>query len=144
MSRKYRQRGYQDDNSQSQEGRSQQAPRKASREGPRSPRMTAFQQVLRCGMCGVTLPPDFTEISVSSTCPKCSADLHTCKNCLFFDPASQFECTKPIKERISPKDQGNWCQFFEARTRVEKATGSAPAPQQPLDPREAFERLFKK
>lgn len=140
MSRKYRQPGYQDRGSNREE-RARFEPR-PMREGPRSPLMPGFHQVLRCALCGATLPPDFTEVTVSSQCPKCGADLHSCKNCVFFDPASRFECTQPITERIARKDVSNNCEFFEARTAVEKQTTSAE--QRPLDPREAFERLFKK
>ncbi len=119
-------------------------PRRA-REGPKSPRMTGFHKVFRCAMCGATLPPSFTEVSVSSKCPKCGADLHSCKHCVFFDPSARFECTQPISERVARKDEGNMCEYFEARTRVEKQTSSGVQTQQrPLDPREAFERLFRK
>lgn len=140
MSRKYRQPGYQDNDRQREE-RPRYQP-KTSREGPRSPVMPGFHQVLRCAMCGATLPPNFTDITVSSQCPKCGAALHTCKNCVFFDPAGRYECTQPIPERIAPKDARNTCEFFEARTAVEKETTSITQP--PLDPREAFERLFRK
>ncbi len=140
MGRKYRQPGYQDDEPRL-EGR--RVPRGSKREGPRSPKMTAFEKVFRCAMCGATLPPSFSEIERSSECPQCGADLHTCKGCVFFDPAGRFECTQPIPERVTPKDKRNECEFFEARTTVEKSTTSA-GPPAALDPREAFERLFKK
>lgn len=138
--RKYRQRGYQDEATQARE---RQKPSSSFRDGPRSPRMTRFHEVFRCALCGTTLPPSFTDIDPSSKCPKCSGDLHICKNCSFFDPASRFECAEVIPARVSPKDVGNRCEFFEARTAVEKATSSSESVQS-LDPREAFERLFKK
>ena len=140
MSRKYRQPGYQD----REEGggkTSRQQPR-TSREGPRAPIMPGFHQVLRCALCGAILPPSFTEITVSSQCPKCRADLHTCKNCIFFDPASRFECTQPVSESVVRKDVKNSCDYFEARTAIEKETTATS--QRPLDPRDAFDRLFKK
>ena len=140
MSRKYRQRGYQDHDTGTTE---RSRPRRAtSREGPRSPRMTGFQKVFRCAECGATLPPSFTEIMVDSTCPRCGRDLHTCKNCSLFDPSSRFECSQAIPARVSPKDNGNLCEYFDAKTTVEKETTSNT--REPLDPREAFERLFKK
>lgn len=140
MSRKYRQRGYQEGEFQKEKRPQRQA--RTFREGPRSPVMPGFHQVLRCALCGATLPAGATEITVSSQCPKCNADLHSCKNCVFFDPTSRYECTQPIPERISRKDVRNSCEYFEARTAVEKETTSAA--QRPLDPRQAFERLFKK
>jgi hypothetical protein len=139
--KKYRQPGYHDKEANREERRSFEP--RPKREGPRSPQMTSFHQVLRCAMCGVALPPSFSDIDFSSQCPKCAADLHSCKNCVFFDPAARFECAQPITERVSPKDKRNMCQCFEARTRVEKQT-TMEEERRPLDPREAFERLFRK
>ena len=98
-------------------------------------------------MCGASLPASFSKITYTSKCLKCEADLHTCKNCVHFDPTDRFECTEPVSERVAKKDMGNMCDFFETRTAVEKvvssqSTGSEPASS--TDPREAFERLFKK
>lgn len=140
MGRKYRQEGYQDSSESRQERRrSQPGP---SREGPRSPRMPGFHEVRRCAMCGVQLSQSFSEIEVSSQCPKCGADLHSCKNCVFLDPAQRFECSQEIPERIAGKDVKNECQLFEGRTTAEKMTTSGS--QKPQDARDAFEKLFKK
>lgn len=144
MSRKYRQSGYQDD--QKGDSKRRRNPSRTFREGPRSPRMTSFQKTFRCAQCGNTLPASVTEIEADSECPHCSADLHTCKHCAYFDPGSRFECTQPIQERVAKKDERNLCPEFEPRTTVEKATSSqreAPTSSS-VDPREAFERLFKK
>ncbi len=145
MSRKYRQPGYQDGGGgQGQEDRPKPR-RRAAREGPRSPRMMGFQAVMRCSKCGASMPRSMTEIKPDSTCPSCRADLHTCRNCVYFDTSARFECTQPISERVAGKNAANLCSFFEARTRVEKKTSSvSQAPSNPLDAREAFERLFKK
>ena len=140
MSKKYRQQGYQDDSSE-QQGKSRPQPR-AQREGPRSPQMPGFHLVRRCAMCGAQLPRSFSDIEVSSQCPKCDAALHTCKNCVNLDPASRFECSQPITERISPKDVQNDCRYFEGRTTVEKMTTTGS--QKPENARDAFDDLFKK
>ena len=70
-------------------------------------------------------------------------ELHSCKQCTYFDPSSRFECTQPIPERIPRKDQRNDCTFYSMRVMVEKET-STPAAQRPNDARQAFENLFKK
>ena len=69
---------------------------------------------------------------------------------------AQFECTQPVKERITPKDGKNSCTFYEFRMTVEKdtaptsysqpnANGAAPpGPPRHTDARQAFEDLFKK
>lgn len=104
--------------------------------------MPGFHKLTRCATCGAALPASFDEITVASRCPKCGADLHTCRNCVYFDPASRFECTQSIPERIARKDVRNECEFFESRTTVEKVTSSES--QKPSDSRAAFENLFKK
>jgi hypothetical protein len=145
MNRKYRQPGYQDQGERREPTRLERGP--VSREGPRSPRMTSLGRVIRCAQCGTKLPPGFGDVSYTSQCPQCSADLHSCKNCVFFNPASRFECEEPIPQRISPKDKRADCTFFEIRSTVEKITSSAtasPVQTGPQDPREAFENLFKR
>ena len=139
MNRKYRQQGYQDDSGEREKRRSQP---KRLREGPKSPQMPGFHEVRRCAMCGTPLPRSLSEIEVSSRCPRCDAALHSCRNCVYLDAASRFECSQPIAERISPKDGQNDCPYFETRTTVEKMTTSGS--QRPQEARDAFDSLFKK
>src|SRR5215510_1029272 len=135
--RKYRQRGYQeDDRGREQRPKQQQQP-KREREGPRSPRMMAFGQKVKCAACGATIQAN---VSFDATCPKCKADLHTCRQCTFFDPGARFERRKPITERMVNKSARNNCELFAARTVVERETSSGT----PTDARQAFANLFKK
>src|SRR5580765_120366 len=127
--RKYRQGGYQDSSSDRERTQTQKVkqapqergPRGSSRDVPRRMQMPGFQEVLRCAMCGAVVP-DSVEITEGSHCPKCSADLRTCKNCRHFDTGAQFECTEPIPERITKKDIRNSCELFMARTSIERET----------------------
>ena len=138
--RKYRQRGYMDSDRQEQRSKPQGAPRSGpppDREGPRSPRMMAFGETVKCTACGAKAPPN---ISADSSCPKCNADLHTCRQCTYFDPGARFECRKPITAKIVNKNARNTCELFTARTVVERETSSGP----PTDARQAFAKLFKK
>src|SRR5207237_5943981 len=108
-----------------------------------------FSSALRCCLCGAIVPPSI-EILFESQCPKCKADLRSCKNCRHFDTAAQFECTQEIPERITKKDLRNNCQFFMARTSIERETRdsgggtSSPPTIKPSDARSAFDNLFKK
>ncbi len=111
-----------------------------SRDLPK-PNLLAVREVFRCALCGALVPVEIG-IPVDGECPKCHADLHTCKNCLHFDPRSRFECTEPIPARIPRKDVRNECEFFEPRKVVERETTTSP--MQIQDPRAAFDRLFKK
>lgn len=147
--KKYKQPGYGDGSERSERRPRERRPRSpSSREGPRSPRMTEFHKVVRCAMCGASIPTSLSDVTYTSQCLKCEADLHSCKNCVHFDPTARFECTEPISERVAKKDMGNMCNFFETRTAVEKVVSSQSStssePVSTTDPREAFERLFKK
>jgi predicted RNA-binding Zn-ribbon protein involved in translation (DUF1610 family) len=139
---KYRQHGYQD-RDREKEPRQQgggPARKKDDTFGPRAMQMPGRRQVSRCGQCGVLLQPTNEPVG---QCPKCGFELHSCKQCTYFDPSSRFECTQPIPARIPRKDARNECTFYAMSVRVEKET-STPAQARPADARQAFENLFKK
>jgi hypothetical protein len=138
--RKYRQRGYMDNDREPQRPKPQSKPQSskpADREGPRSPRMMAFGEVVKCSSCGAKAP---TSITLEASCSKCHGDLHTCRQCTYFDPGARFECSKPVTARIVNKNARNTCELFVPRTVVERETSSGA----PKDARQAFANLFKK
>lgn len=134
--RKYKQRGYQDYGNE-REKREPQRPKPAEREGPRSPKMMAYGEKVKCAACGAAVA---AKLGNDSRCPKCNAELHTCRNCVSFDPGSRFECRKPITARILNKGGRNTCDLFAPRTVIERETSSG----KPTDARQAFANLFKK
>ena len=143
---KYRQHGYQDrDRDDSRKGsgeRPSSTPPPSKRAdntfGPRPVNLPGTRAVSRCTQCGTVLPNPPAE-----NCPKCAFDLHSCKQCMYFDPGSRFECTQPILAKIPKKDTRNDCSFYEIRVTREKET-STPAGTAPVSARQAFENLFKK
>jgi len=141
--RKYRHRGYMDSDREPQRSRpqsnSQSNPQSkpVDREGPRSPKMMAFGETVKCSACGAKAP---TSITLESSCPKCRADLHTCRQCTYFDPGAHFQCSKTITARIVNKSARNTCELFVPRSVVERQTSSGA----PTDARQAFANLFKK
>lgn len=138
--RKYRHRGYMDNDREPQrspESRPKQQSKPVDREGPRSPKMMAFGETVKCSSCAAKAPPSIT---LESTCPNCRADLHTCRQCTYFDPSAHFQCSKSIPARIVNKNARNTCELFVPRTVVERQTSSGA----PTDARQAFANLFKK
>jgi hypothetical protein len=143
--RKYRQRGYQDDE---RDRKPAAAPRPAQQpgaprgargdraEGPKTPNLMAAHEVVKCAQCGTRVTQ---EIGFTSACAKCGADLHACAQCASFDPGSRFQCMQAIPERIAPKDARNSCTLFSPRTTIERQTGSTA----PTTARSAFDSLFK-
>jgi hypothetical protein len=139
--RKYRQRGYQDDGPRE---RTPQGPRKPLEprdprmpRDPRVPNMPGFREVFRCTRCGNIGALD---VAPDTTCAKCGVDLHACIQCTAFDAGARFECMEPVTARVSPKDARNSCQFYSPRIKVERETGSSPAPN---SAKKAFDDLFK-
>ena len=148
MSKKYRQRGYQDEPSEPRNDRESQHDDKRERGprrgyGPREPRkvnMPGFRDVLKCARCGQAIT---TDIEVDTQCPKCTSDLHSCAQCTWFDSGSPLECSQPIPSRVSPKDTRNSCTYYEARVTVERETRSTTVSKQDGGARQAFDDLFK-
>jgi hypothetical protein len=139
--RKYRQRGYQDEGRDKPPTREPGAPpgpkpRGDRPEGPRTPNMPGFRSVVRCHRCGNLVT---TVILVNTACAKCGASLHCCAQCESFDPGARYECMQPITSRVTPKDAFTTCQHFEARSTVERETGSVKQ----TTARSAFDDLFR-
>jgi len=136
MDRKYRQRGYMDSDRDRERPAHKPGP-KPETFGPRTPKLPAKREVVRCASCAMVLP---VGIDFTGKCPRCNFELHSCKQCAFFDTSSRFECTQPISARIPKKDARNHCNFYSPRATIERET-STP---KPLDARAAFENLFRK
>jgi ribosomal protein S27E len=141
--RKYRQRGYQDE---PREPRREQAPAQKKEYTPRGQppdrpktfNMPGFREAVRCARCGNELMAA-SAWSPDGTCARCGTDLHTCAQCGHFDTSATYECQRPIRVRISPKDVKNTCAEFEPKTTVERETKSTA----PTSARKAFDDLFK-
>jgi len=145
--RKYRQRGYQQDEPRDRAAKGEK-PREPQQRapggrplqdaaGPRTPNLMASHEVFRCSRCGnlLSIPVD-----AGSRCSRCGVDLHSCVQCVSFDTSARFECAQPTLEaRVSPKDAKNDCALFAPRTTVERQTGT----QGPPSARKAFDDLFK-
>ncbi|HXG65881.1 MAG TPA: hypothetical protein VNO70_12310 [Blastocatellia bacterium] len=140
MERKYKQRGYQEEDAQPKP-RLVPAQKNEQKSEVKSPKMPAFREVTRCNLCGTQVKLEIGGIAFDAQCPKCRADLRTCKNCVSFDPGARYQCRKPITERIAKKDVRNECPLFEPRKTVERETTAVA--EDTKDPRAAFNKLFK-
>ncbi|MBP1610883.1 MAG: hypothetical protein H6Q04_3118 [Acidobacteria bacterium] len=136
MSRKYRQPGYYDSE---REQRPKPPPRP---KGPGGRVETRFHQVTRCNNCAAEIQIA-GQIQVTDRCRVCGTDLHTCRNCLNFDPSARNECIKPVEIRVVNKNTNNLCHLFEPKVLVEKQ-GSGATPVKESSHRQAFLDLFKK
>lgn len=157
--RKYRQRGYMESGRENSSDRREERPRPQGPRppldvtGPRLPRMVQAVAASRCFNCATMLPPD---VDFRGNCPKCNAPLHCCKQCVYFEPSTRFQCLKPIPVRISPKDAANNCELFKPKVTVARdavpgtqasghpLTANIPVPRSASDARAAFDSLFRK
>ena len=146
--RKYRQRGYQDEpsprpkNSPGSQGpRPAQEPgapagtRRISQDGPKNINMPGYRELFRCAQCGYVVS---SEVGGESKCLRCGTDLHSCAQCVSFDPGSRFECMQPVPARVTPKNARNTCASFSPRTTVERETTTPKVDSS----RKAFDDLF--
>ncbi|MGB6198320.1 MAG: hypothetical protein WA871_00505 [Candidatus Acidiferrales bacterium] len=153
MDRKYKQHGYMSEDKPKKQDKKPPHDGRPRQEqfGPRTPRMVGTVSRMRCSNCGAVLQPN---ADPNAKCPRCAFELHSCKQCRYFDSAARFECMQPVIDQIARKDVKNDCTFYEFRTTIEKDTAPAAAqaspststlsPSRPKDARSAFEDLFKK
>lgn len=93
---------------------------------------------IACPSCGknISIPEP---IGRRDTCPLCTADLHTCRNCIHFDPGSYNDCREPQADRVVEKASSNFCDYFSIR-RDGKGSGVNPKDKA----KAALDSLFKK
>ena len=138
MTRKYRQHGYMNSD---RERKPKPPPRP---KGPGGRIETKFILVTRCNNCATEIQV-MDQIQATDKCKNCGTDLHTCRNCMNFDPAARNECVKPIEVRVSNKNVNNVCPFFEPKILIEKQGAGVSAPARAENShRQAFYDLFKK
>ena len=96
-------------------------------------------------------------------CAHCKAEMHCCKNCRFFDPGKNNQCSETQAEYVRDKVRDNFCEFFEpnrnvplnersaevartenARKGVDKLFRGGTARDKANDAKDAFDKLFKK
>jgi hypothetical protein len=151
--RKYKHRGYQDGGgygsntggqSQRPSGPRPEMGRQRLEGAPRGRTAGGFgPEAFKCNKCG-TIRHSLTDLTADETCMQCSADLHTCGNCRFFDTTTLWECRENIPARVVGKHARNECTFFQPKIVRDLAADKGKQPQTPDDARKAFEALFKK
>ncbi|MDH3813106.1 MAG: hypothetical protein OEV48_01350 [Acidobacteriota bacterium] len=143
--RKYRHRGYQDDDRDRQPQQKRERPKtdgvRRYDSAPRGRGLGAPTKVsFKCARCGHELAQP--KIAIDTNCASCGNALHSCSNCSFFNTGERFECQQPIAKRVESKAKGNECKFFKPKAvrdlKVETPERSSN------DPRAAFDALFKK
>ena len=140
--RKYRHRGYMEDDRDEPRPRRREGGGPGRLEGAPRGRTAGLPAdvVFACAVCGRKVRV-LEGIEPDALCPGCGKPLHTCTNCAHFDTSARFECRKPVPERIESKSKANRCELFRPKMVRDLA---ARGPATPDDARAAFDALFKK
>lgn len=70
---------------------------------------------IECYRCGTSLAALSLPFSRRDECPQCSAHLHVCRMCEFYDPAAVAQCLEDDAEEVREKDKVNFCEWFRPR-----------------------------
>jgi len=90
-----------------------------------------------CRHCGTTISGEGSP-GRQEQCSVCGADLHSCRNCTFYDDVAYNNCREPQAERVLDKTRANFCEFFRSQSKTRPATSKTPIVKDKL------ESLFKK
>jgi len=67
---------------------------------------------LKCWKCGASLADYTLPLRRLEECRACSAELHVCRMCEFYDTAKAKHCREPIAEEVKDKMHANFCDYF--------------------------------
>lgn len=85
-----------------------------------------------CWKCKSDVTLDF--ISRTAECPVCGADLHSCRNCVYYAPGAHYDCHETVDECVTDKEKANFCDSFKIkRTFAAGQDGAAAAARKALD-----------
>ena len=68
---------------------------------------------LSCYRCGESLAALSLPLSRQDQCPACSADLHVCKMCRYFDVRVPRQCREDGADDVTEKERTNFCDWFK-------------------------------
>ena len=100
--------------------------------------------VFSCFKCGeVVRLASGDKVRLRDTCPQCSADLHCCLNCKFYDPHVHNQCRETQAEWVRYKDEANHCDYFEPLLSAGRSPGQKSGMAGSQAARKKFDDLFK-
>jgi hypothetical protein len=70
-------------------------------------------KIIKCYRCGESLAALTLPFSRRDECPNCTAHLHDCRMCRFFDPAAPKQCREDDAEDDTEKERVNFCEWFK-------------------------------
>ncbi len=82
--------------------------------------------LFHCWKCGERIEfPTGSRVGRRDACPQCDADLHSCRNCRFYDPSKPNQCAEPQAEWVRNKEAANLCDCYSPNPTL-LARGESP------------------
>ncbi len=72
-----------------------------------------MKENLLCYRCGATLDNLPLPLSRRDECPGCTAHVHVCRMCRYFDTTVPKQCLEDDAEEVKEKDRVNFCEWFK-------------------------------
>jgi hypothetical protein len=96
---------------------------------------------MTCWKCGanIELKPG-ERVTSRDECTQCGADLHSCRNCRFYDTSRNNQCAEPQAEWVRNKEASNYCDYFEPSSRAAARIASSSASE---NAKKKFDSLFR-
>ena len=96
---------------------------------------------MTCWKCGTTIETKPGErVSSRDACPQCGTDLHSCRNCRFYDTSKNNQCAEPQAEWVRDKEAANYCDYLQPSSRI---AGRPAESQSAEDVKKKFDSLFR-
>jgi hypothetical protein len=96
---------------------------------------------MTCWKCGATTEVKPGErIASRDECAHCGADLHSCRNCRFYDTSKNNQCAEPQAEWVRDKEAANYCDYFQPASQVGARPPTSVVSQ---NAKKKFDSLFR-
>lgn len=92
----------------------------------------------RCHKCGTPWVSEKKQPAVKDYCENCTAYLHCCKNCRFYDPSRHNECQIGTTEWVGDREGANFCDEFEFKDSEAQSKDTAKSAKA----KDALDNLF--
>lgn len=86
-----------------------------------------MSEIIACFRCGASLSALSLPLSRRDQCPDCTADLHVCKMCVYFDRSVPRQCREDGAEDVTEKERVNFCDWFKPSSTAFDPRGKSEA-----------------
>ena len=96
---------------------------------------------IMCWKCKEPIAEDL-QIFRTTDCPHCGASLHSCVNCRFYQPGSNYDCHETVDEEVRDKEGANFCDYFSVNSNCSFSGSVLKVEEAKKAAKNAFDSLF--